>query len=354
MILQKKDVLVSRYVDGIILPVSLSDINLETWRLRYDKVGMSIMCQGWGLQNNINDISRAIEDLDFALKGTEHQSRGDWLYRRIKIFASESHLVEFFYDRTSHRSEISVNGAIRITVRTKTPDSYVNHVILLLELENIFKDYCCHVSNVEMAFDCSDNYEFKEVRNKLFLKYSRNRDNFHCDGSKAKSGKGLKIPGHAGTTEATDYYNGNQNSKQAKVYAIQDNHQGRRRIEISMKRSFLKRIGLNTFSEILMAGPDLFFNQFQLIGFDKRDVWQGTRKGNNSLGSVTESRLDNLLKKPSTEILKSLLRMFPSYQPSIIKVKFGEKIDFPNFIFDSPYTPFSMNEPYQRYSDLWI
>jgi len=351
LILQKKDILVSRYVDGLILPVSLSESPQETWRLRYDKVGMSIM--GWKLQYNINDISRAIEDLDFALKGTEHQSRGDWLYRRIKIFTSKSHLVEFFYDRTSHRSEIFVNGAIRITVRTKTPESYVNHVILLLELENIFKDYGCHVSNIEMAFDCSDNYEFKEVRNKLFLKYSRNRDNFHCDGSKAKSGKGLKIPGHTGTTEATDYYNGRQNSKQAKVYAIQDNHQGRRRIEISMKRSFLKRSGLNTFSQILVDGPDLFFNQLELIGFDKRGVWQGTRKGNNSF-SMTETRLDNLLKKPSTEILRILLKIFPSYQTSIIKMKFGEKIDFPNFIFDSPYTPFSMNEPYQRYSDLWI
>jgi hypothetical protein len=112
------------------------------------------------------------------------------------------------------------------------------------------------------------------------------------------------------------------------------------RIEISLKRSFLRRKKLNTFSEILAEGPDLFFNQIELIEFEKSKISKLRTRSfekniNESLYNMSERRLDNLLKKPSTVILEKLSDLIP-WTTSRIKKYLGTKLEFPNYIFDAP------------------
>jgi hypothetical protein len=112
------------------------------------------------------------------------------------------------------------------------------------------------------------------------------------------------------------------------------------RIELSFKRSWLRRKNLNNFSEVLQMGPDLFFNQIELIEFEKSKISKLRTKSfdkkiNESLYKISERRLDNLLKKPSTEILKKLSELLP-WSNYRIKKQLGTKLEFPNFIFDAP------------------
>ena len=307
------------------------------------------------LDINIIEISTAIKNLDIEFKVTGHNSPSR-LYQQFKKFTSKSHMIEFFYNRSSYRREINVSGYIRVTVRNKTPEAYINHVTLLLELENILSNYWCHVCYSEMALDFSSEEDFNQVANKVVLKYSRIKDIFHCDGSRSKSGKILKIPGHDSPGENTSYFNKGTSSRQAKIYSVNEDiitdlmedygthnilEQQRMRIEVSFKRSYLRRQGLNSFSEILAVGPDLFINQVNFIEFDEGKFRNQIRKSkskqiNESLCEMTDWRLNNLLKKTSTEILTKLLELLPlpARRPYQITKDFGNKLEFPNFVFD--------------------
>jgi len=330
-------------------------VDVAEWRLRYDKVCLSIMAPIWVLDSSINNISTAIKDLNFGFKITDRCSPPYSFYRRVKRFTSDSHLIEFFYDKAYR--EIAVSGYIRVTVINKTPVAYLNHAKLLLDLENILEGYGVHVSSLEMALDCSSSEEnFRKVTNKVCLKYSRLKDTFHCNGDKSKTGKILKLPGHDASGDSTNYFNERKSSKQAKSYTvtgdtdITENRDSkdiitlkRMRIELSLKRRFLTGKGLNTFSQILAAGPDLFLNQVELIDFNKAKFYSQIRKSkhkgiNGSLCDITDKRLDNLLKEPSTEILKELLELLSvqAKSPYQIKKDFGDKIEFPDFVFDAP------------------
>ena len=348
--LYQKDTFVSHYIDGLILPIDLSEV-VENWRLRYDKVCLSIMCPQWMLDNNINKITSDIKNLDYGFKISDHRTSYN-LYERVKKVTSESHLIEFFYNRTKCRPEIDVSGYVRITVRNKTPEAYLNHAYLLLALEKLLSDFWCHVCSVEAAFDSSSRQEFKEVNNKVFLKYSKIENWFSCDGSMSEYRKILKIPGHD-TATGTRYLNGSVSSKHLTIYSIIEDsitsimeprsslNQQRNRIELSFKRSWLRRKNLNTFSEILAEGPDVFFNQIELIHFDKSKISKlrtrsFEKKINESLYQMTEMRLDHLLQKPSTEIVKKLSILLPSWSPSRIKKQLGTKLEFPNFVLDAP------------------
>lgn len=345
----KKNTLVYHYCDGLILPVNLSEV--EVWRLRYDKTCLSIMCPVWMLDKNVKNIFESIKNLNYQFK-ISHHTTAHQLYSRLTKFTSTSHLIEFFNSRNNYHREIDVSGYVRITVRNKTPEAYVNHAILLLSLESIFEDYRYHVSLAEMGLDSSDRQEFKEVNNKVFLKYSKLANWFNCDGSRSEYGKILRIPSHD-TTTGTRYFNGRESTKQVKIYTVNEDTiteimeslypqiQDRMRIEISFKRSFLRRKNLNTFSEILAEGPYLFFNQLELVEFDKSKISKLRTKSfekniNESLYQMTERRVDNLLKKPSTEIVNKLSILLPSWSPSRIKKQLGTKLEFPNFIFDAP------------------
>jgi hypothetical protein len=349
--LYNKDTLVSNYVDGLILPLQLSKVT-EDRHLRYDKTALSTICPRWMLDTHIKYIFSAIQNLNYEFKVTDHQTRYP-LYERIRKFQSASHLIEFFYKRTNHHRYINVSGYIRVTVRHKKPEDYVNHVILLLELENILSNYWCHVCSLEMALDCLSEEDFKQVANKVILKYSRVKDIFHCDGSRSKTGKILKIPGHKTTGNLTNYFNGRRSSKQLKSYTIADIMENqdsqtilclrRKRIELSFNRSFLKREGLNTFSQILAIGPDLFFNQIELIEFNKKYMFNNLRKNkdkriNKLLYNFSERRWENLLKQSSAEVLKKLSDLLPSLGTYRIKQTLGKQVEFPSFVFDMPHT----------------
>lgn len=348
MNLYKKDPLVYHYCDGLILPIDLSEV--ETWRLRYDKVCFSITNPARMLNNNIKKITSDIKNLDCGFKISDHRTSYN-LYERVKRFTSESHLIEFFYNRTKCRPEIDVSAYIRVTVRNKNPETYLNHAFLLLELENLLSDYWCHVSLLEVAWDCLDRQEFNEVNNNVFLKYSRLKNWFNCDGSRSEYGRILKIPGHD-TSTGTKYFNGIVSLKYLKIYSINEDAineimesrhplvQNRMRIELSFKRSWLRGKKLNTFSEILEAGPDVFFNQIELVKFSKSKVLKLRTKSfekkiNEPLYILSEKRLDNLLTKPSTVILEKLSDLIP-WTTSRIKKYLGTKLEFPNFIFDAP------------------
>jgi hypothetical protein len=345
----KKDTLVSHYIDGLTLPVGVSEVN-ETWRLRYDKVCLSLTCPAWMLDNDIKKITSDIKNLDYGFTVRDHECRSG-LYKRLKKFSSDSHQIEIFYNRNSHRPEIDVAGYIRVTVRNKNPESYLNHAYLLLALENLLSDYWFHLSLLEVAWDCLDRQEFKEVNNKVFLKYSKLENWFSCDGSRSEYEKILRIPSH--DTTGTKYFNGRESTKQVKIYTVNEDtvteimesrhpqNQDRMRIELSFKRSWLRRKNLNTFFEILEAGPDLFFNQLELVEFDKSKISKLRTKSfeksiNELLCKVTEMRLDALLKKPSTEIVKKLSDLLP-WTTYRIKKQLGKQLEFPDFIFDAPY-----------------
>jgi hypothetical protein len=345
----KKNTIAYHYCDGLILPIDLSEV-AENWRLHYDKVCLSLTCPAWILNNNIKKITSDIKNIDYGFIVSDHRTSYN-LYERVKKFTSESHQIEFFYNRTKCRPEIDVSAYIRFTVRNKNPETYLNHAFLLLELENLLSDYLCHVSLLEVAWDCLDRQEFNEVNNKVFLKYSKLENWFSCDGSMSEYRKILKIPGHD-TSTGTKYLNARESCKQLKIYSINEDaineimesrhpQTHRMRIEISLKRSFLRRKNLNTFSEILEAGADLFFNQVELVKFSKSKISKLRTRSfekniNESLYQMTEMRLDALLKKPSTDILKKLSILLPSWSPSRIKKQLGTKLEFPNFIFDAP------------------
>ena len=350
MNLYKKDSLVYHYCDGLTLPVGISEVN-ENWRLRYDKVCLSITCPAWMLNNNINKITSDIKNLDYGFIVSDHRTSYG-LYERVKKFTSESHLIEIFYNRTRYRPEIDVSGYVRITVRNKTPEAYLNHAILLLSLESIFEDYWFHISLLEVSWDCLDRQEFNEVNNNVFLRYSRLKNWFNCDGSRSEYGRILKIPGHD-TSTGTKYFNGIVSTKHLKIYSIKEDTiteimesrhpqiQDRMRIEISFKRSWLRRKNLNNFSEVIEMGPDLFFDQVELIEFDKSKISKLRTKSfekqiNESLYKMSERRLDNLLEKKSTDILKKLSDLLP-WTTYRIKKQLGTKLEFPDFIFDIPY-----------------
>lgn len=322
----------------------------EDRHLRYDKTALSIMAPNWMLDNNIEHIFNAIQNLNFKI--TDHRSSYP-LYERVRKFTSESHLIEFFYQRTNLHRYINVSGYIRVTVRNKTPEAYVNHVILLLELENILSNYWCHVCCLEMALDFLSEEDFNQVANNIILKYSRVKDIFHCNGSRSKIGKILKIPGHKTTGNLTNYFNRRKSSKQLKTYTITDIMENkdsqttlclrRKRIETSFNRSFLKREGLDTFSQILAIGPDLFINQVELVEFNKKDMFNKMRKSkdkkiNELLYNFSETRWEHLLRKTSSEILRKLSDLLPLLGTYRIKQIFGKQKEFPNFIFDAPHT----------------
>jgi hypothetical protein len=203
--------------------------------------------------------------------------------------------------------------------------TYLNHARLLLDIENILKSYDYHVCSAELALDSSSPDEFKKVSEKAILKYSRPKNIFHCTGQRSKNGKVLKIPGHD-TSSGTRYFNGMESCKQLKYYKIDEDEihrvmegetpspldQKRSRIEFSLKRKFLRRKNLNTFSEILQAGPELFFNQVELINFDKKAIYRFIRRSKSKgkdqeLCSLSEGTLESMLNKPSSVILTKLL-----------------------------------------------
>jgi hypothetical protein len=301
------------------------------------------------LNNNIKKITSDIKNIDYGFIVSDHRTSYG-LYKRVKKFISESHQIECFYNRTRYRPEIDVSGYIRITVRNKTPETYLNHAFLLLALEKLLTDYRCHVSSLEMAFDCSSEDEFNRVSSKCFLKYSRLVSWFSCDGSRSEYGKILRIPSH--DTTGTRYFNGRESSKQVKIYTVNEDTiteimesrhpqiQDRMRIELCFRRSFLRRKNLNTFSEILEMNSDLFFNQIELVKFSKSKISKLRTKSfdkkiNESLYQMSERRLDNLLKKPSTEIVKKLSDLLP-WTTYRIKKYLGKQMEFPDFLYDAP------------------
>ena len=303
------------------------------------------------MQDLIMHLSDKTEDSNIKFKISDHRSP-TYLYKRVKKFQSDSHRIEFFYNRIP-TAYVRVNAYIRVTVVKKDALTYLNHARLLLGIENILKSYDYHVCSVELALDCSSTDEFKRVTEKAILKYSRPKNIFHCTGQRSKNGKVLKIPGHD-TSSGTRYFNGMELCKQLKYYKIDEDEtdrvmegetpspldQKRSRIEFSLKRKFLRRKNLNTFSEILQAGPELFFNQVDLIHFDKKAVFRFIRRSkskrkNQELCSLSEGRLKSILEKSSSEILTKLLKLL-NMTPYRIKSKLGEKLPFPKFIFDAP------------------
>ncbi len=150
----QKNSLKFQHADEVsLLELPLSEVS--RWRLRYDKVCFSVTGSNWYylMQDLIIHLSDKTEDSNIKFKISEHRSP-TYQYKRVKKFESDSHRIEFFYNRIP-TPYVTVNCYVRVTVVKKDSLTYLNHARLLLDIENILKSYDYHVCSVELALDCS-------------------------------------------------------------------------------------------------------------------------------------------------------------------------------------------------------
>jgi len=227
-------------------------------------------------------------------------------------------------------------ASIEFTVPDKI-DGYANHVQEMLRLENILKKFniSFHVSSVELCLDAPTEQEYKKVTGNLFLKKSTpGNDDFHfIDGEgNPKNGKPMRRNGFHPDDE-NKYIKGRLASVHLKCYL------SRTRIELTFTRDFLEYRDLNYFSEVLNAGPTLFFEKLNLHSFDFQKALDFRNKSerlerNPGLVMLGPIALRNLFKKTSGEILLTLTERL-DWKACRVKKRFGTEIDFPPFIVET-------------------
>ena len=225
-------------------------------------------------------------------------------------------------------------------------NGYSNHAKEILRVEDILKKYgiSFHVSSVELSLDAPTDQEFQKVPCNLFLKNSTpGKDDFHFVNGERNPKTGRPMP-------RNKFHPDNENKyvKRRGASVHFKSYLSKRRNELTLTRNFLEYRGLNHFSEVLYAGPILFFNKLELLTFDLQDVLDfrdkskrlGTNQGLVAMGPIA---LRNLFQKSSAEILLELKNRL-NWKVHRIKKTFARKIDFPPFIIETDVASISYAE----------
>lgn len=334
--LQWKDTIL-RYINGSIVPVE-EPTGILPWIFRYDRVCLTVLDRKdigtYWFKNYFEPLCKSIANPINGPQYTITEPRScNQDYYKIKRLESPTELIQIYYHPKLHYKPMA---SIEFTVPDKI-DGYADHVQEMLRVEDILKRYSIsfHVSSVELCLDAPTEQEYNKVTGNLFLNNSTpGNDDFHfIDGERnPKNGKPMLRNGFHPDDE-NKYIKGRQASVHLKCYL------SRKRIELTLTSKFLSRQRLNYFSEILSAGPTLFFEKLNLHSFDFQKVLDfrnkserlGTNPGLVMMGPIA---LRNLFTKTSGEILFTLTERL-NWQSCRVKKRFGTEIDFPPFIVET-------------------
>jgi len=334
-----------RFIDGSIVHVDEPNRHVP-WIFRYDRVCMSILDNkdigSYWFKNFFGPLCKDIANPSSGLYSITDPRSSHRDYYKVKRMESPTELIQIYYHPKLHYKPMA---SIEFTVTDKI-SGYANHVQEILRVEEILKKYSIsfHVGPVETCLDAPTEQEYKNVSRNLFLRNSSpGKDDFHfINGeSNPKTGKPVRRNGFHPCHE-NKYIKGREASVHLKSYRL------RNRIEITFTRNFLKRHQLDYFSEILDAGPILFFNRLDLYTFDLKQVLdfrdKSKRLGRNpGLFMMGPIALRNLFTKTSGEILLDLTERL-NWKVSRVKQTFGTRIDFPPFIIDTKESSISYQQ----------
>jgi len=332
-LLQWKDTIL-RYINGSIFQIE-EPTGIIPWIFRYDRVCLTILntkdIGTYWFKNYLEPLCKSIAN---PINGphysiTEPRSCNQDYYK-IKRLESATELIQIYYRPKLHFKPMA---SIEFTVPDKI-NGYADHVQEMLRVEDILKRYSIsfNVSSVELCLDAPTEQEYKKVTGNLFLNHSTpGNDDFHfIDGERnPKNGKPM-LRNWFHPDDENKYIKGRLACVHLKCYL------SRTRIELTFTRDFLEYRDLNYFSEVLNAGPTLFFEKLNLHSFDFQKALDFRNKSerlerNPGLVMLGPIALRNLFTKTSGEILMELTKRL-DWKACRVKKRFGTEIDFPPFI----------------------
>lgn len=327
---------VLKFINGAVVQVQ-GPTCIPPWIFRYDRLCLRILdAKDIGtywfknyLEPLCKDIANPGNETHYSIAAPRscHED-----YYKVKRMESPTELIQIYYHPRIPYKPIA---SIEFTVPDKVI-GYGNHVQEILRVEHILKKYgvSFHVGSVELCLDASTEQEYHEVSGNLFLRNSTpGKDDFYfIDDERDPTGKPMLRNGFHPDNE-NKYIKGREASVHLKSYRL------RNRIELTFTRSFLKRQQLDYFSEILDAGPILFFDRLNSFSFDFQKVLDFRNKSerlgrNPGLVMMGPIALRNLFKRTSGEIMLALMERL-DWKASRVKKRFGTKVDFPPFIVET-------------------
>lgn len=344
MIQSKDDVF--RYINGSIVEVKEST-SILPWIFRYDRLALTVLDSkdigAYWFKNFLeplcNIIANPTDGPHYIITEPRSYHRD---YYRVKRLESPTELIQIYYHPKLHYKPLA---SIEFSVPDKI-NGYADHVQQILRVEQILKKFSVsfHVTSAELCLDAPTDEEYKKVTGNIFLKNSTpGKDDSHfIDGERnPKTGKPKRKRGFHPNNE-NKYVKDHKASLELKSYSL------RNRIELTFKHAFLKRQGLNYFSEILDAGALLYFSKLDLFSFNLKDILDLRKKSrrlgiNPSLVRIGRIALRNLFRKTSGEILLEMTKLL-DWKPCRIKKRFGTKIDFPAFLIETAGSPISYQQ----------
>jgi hypothetical protein len=334
--------IIFQFINGAVVQVQ-SPTCIPPWMFRYDRVCLTILdTKDIGAFWFKNYLKPLCKDIGNPSNGSHYSITAPRSchedYYKVKRIESDTELIQIYYHpRKAYRPIAS----IEFTVPDKV-SGYAHHVLEILRVEDIFKKYgvSFHVGSVELCLDASTEQEHNEVSGNLLLRNSTpGKDDFHfIDDERDPTGKPMRRNGFHPDNE-NRYVKGRGACVQFKSYRL------RNRLELTFTRNFLKRQQLNYFSEILNAGPSLFFDRLNAFSFDFQKVLDfrnkserlGKYPGLVMMGTVA---LRNLFRKTSGEIMLTLMERL-NWKACRVQKQFGTKVDFPPFIVETRDSPIS-------------
>lgn len=325
-----------QFVNGVIVRIE-NPTTIPPWIFRYDRVCLSVLdtkdIGTYWFKHCLDPLCKAIANPGsgplYSIT-SPRSSHND--YYKVKRLESSTELIQIYYDPKLQYKPLA---SIEFSVPDKV-NGYANHVKAMLKVEEVLDYYQIghHVGSVEMALDCGDIDQYEEMFRHSILKYLRKDDDFWFNGKKDPT-SGKPIAQRGSDPNGTHKY---QKGRKSPVSLICYKKEGRMRLELTFDRSFFKNKKLDHFSEVISAGPGLFFNRLDLFEIDLKKIMDcrekseriGTNPGLVAMGTTV---LRNLFEKSSGEIVLALSSLL-NWKASRVKARFGRKVEFPPFIIE--------------------
>jgi hypothetical protein len=323
---------------------------------RYDKIEIAIK---WDLNSEMRweEKQRELfELLEVPVDGNKFKILSGSMkkkYRSYRKLESKTERIEMFYGR--YPKEETENAPVwayfRITCKDKV-NGYENHIKTILHVEKALEKLGLpfYQRKAELCLDFPDRETFDWIFQRVTFAWSSPLDyRYWPKGQKnGKPFKGFDPDRESMIVKFLD------SPRELSMYIKTEDGITRHRMELKVKRGYLKRQEVNTFTELMKKGPDFLLKHIILAEFDLQKILK-LRGIYKSAGTCSrfykkgKSFFENLMNSPSAEILSVLSKLLKGHMSQYeIRTKFGRKISFPGVLLPRAINKVVQNKQKRR------